>query len=252
MSVGLDMRIFLDVGAHDGETLDIALDPRWGFDRIHSFEPASTRLKTLRKFRHRKLAIHDFGLSSQTKNTTLYGAGLLGGSIYSEKNYLDAQATSFTEEIKLESATEWLSKNTKLDDDIYLKLNCEGSEADILEDLISHDSISKIKSIYVDFDIRKVPGQAYRQKEIEDKLKFLGVDFQTPELLGIAANAGVEKWLAGCLVKLEPSFFKKLYFSSRLYRPLYLTAKNLSLKFLPLKIQKFLISKFGRHKIIRF
>ena len=157
------MRIFLDVGAHDGETLDVALDPRWGFERIHSFEPASTRLKTLRKFRHKRLAIHDFGLSSQTKNTTLYGAGLLGGSIYSEKNYLDAKATSYTEEIKLQSASEWLNKNTTANDEIFLKLNCEGSEADILENLISTQMISRIKSIYVDFDIRKVPGQEYLQ-----------------------------------------------------------------------------------------
>ena len=121
------MRIFLDVGAHDGETLDVALDPKWGFDRIDSFEPASTRLKTLRKFRHKRLAIHDFGLSSQTKNTTLYGAGLLGGSIYSEKNYLDAKATSYKEEIKLQSASEWFIKNTSASDEIFLKLNCEGS-----------------------------------------------------------------------------------------------------------------------------
>jgi FkbM family methyltransferase len=241
------MRIFLDVGAHDGETLDIALDPRWGFDRIDSFEPASARLKTLRKFRHRNLAIHDFGLSSQTKNTTLYGAGLLGGSIYSEKNYLDAQATSYTEEIKLESATEWLSKNTKLDDEIYLKLNCEGSEADILEDLISNESIFKIRSIYVDFDIRKVPGQAYRQREIEDKLNSLGVDFQTPELLGIAANAGVKKWLDGSLTQIDPNLFKKLYFSTRMYRPFYLTAKNLVVRYFPKGLQKIIIRKFGRH-----
>jgi len=35
------MRIFLDVGGHHGETLDVALDPRWGFDKIYCFEPAS-------------------------------------------------------------------------------------------------------------------------------------------------------------------------------------------------------------------
>ena len=241
------MRIFLDVGAHDGETLDVALDPRWGFDRIDSFEPASTRLKTLRKFRHKKLAIHDFGLSSQTKKTTLYGAGLLGGSIYSEKNYLDVKATSYTEEIKLESAAEWLNKNTKLDDEIYLKLNCEGSEADILENLISEALIFRIKSIYVDFDIRKVPGQAYRQQEIEDKLKTLRVDFQTPEFLGVAANAGVEKWLEECIVKIQPTFFATLYFSTRLYRPFYLTAKNLVVQYFPKSLQKIIIRKFGRH-----
>ena len=241
------MRIFLDVGAHDGETLDVALDPKWGFDRIDSFEPASTRLETLRKFRHKRLAIHDFGLSSQTKNTTLYGAGLLGGSIYSEKNYLDVKATSYMEEIKLQSASEWLSENTAADDEIFLKLNCEGSEADILENLIAEKLIFRVKSIYVDFDIRKVPGQAHRQKEIEDKLRSLQVDFQTPDTLGIAANAGVEKWLDGSLSQIDSKMFKKLYFSAGLYRPFYLTAKNLSLRFLPAKLHKFIVSKFGRH-----
>jgi FkbM family methyltransferase len=241
------MRIFLDVGAHDGETLDIALDPRWGFDRIDSFEPASTRLKTLRKFRHRKLAIHDFGLSSQTKNTTLYGAGLLGGSIYSEKNYLDAKATSYKEEIKLQSASEWLTENTSAGDEVFLKLNCEGSEADILENLIAEQLIFRVKSIYVDFDIRKVPGQAHRQKEIEDKLRALQIDFQTPDTLGIAANAGVGKWLAGSLTKVKPGISKRLYFSIGLYRPFYLTAKKIVLKYFPRTFKIFIIRKFGRH-----
>lgn len=243
------MRIFLDVGAHDGETLDVALNPKWGFDRIDSFEPASTRLKTLRKFRHKRLAIHDFGLSSQTKNTTLYGAGLLGGSIYSEKNYLDVKATSYMEEIKLQSASEWLNKNTTANDEIFLKLNCEGSEADILENLIVEQLIFRIKSIYVDFDIRKVPGQTHRQKEIEDKLKSLQVDFQTPDTLGAAANTGVEKWLAGSLTKVKPGIFKKLYFSIGLYRPYYLNAKNLITKYFPKFLQRIIIKKFGRHKI---
>ena len=241
------MRIFLDVGAHDGETLDVALDPKWGFDRIDSFEPASTRLKTLRKFRHKRLAIHDFGLSSQTKNTTLYGAGLLGGSIYSEKNYLDAKATSYKEEIKLQSASEWLIKNTSASDEIFLKLNCEGSEADILENMIVEKLIFRVKSIYVDFDIRKVPSQAHRQKEIEDKLRSLKIDFQTPDTLGTAANAGVEKWLAGSLIKVKPGVFKKLYFSVGLYRPFYLTAKKIVLKYFPRKLKMSIISKFGRH-----
>ena len=241
------MRIFLDVGAHDGETLDVALDPKWGFDRIDSFEPASTRLETLRKFRHKRLSIHDFGLSSQTKNTTLYGAGLLGGSIYSEKNYLDAKAASYVEDIKLQSASEWLIKNTSASDEIFLKLNCEGSEADILENLIVEKLIFRVKSIYVDFDIRKVPGQAHRQKEIEDKLRSLQIDFQTPDSLGTAANAGVEKWLAGSLIKVKPGVFKKLYFSIGLYRPFYLTAKKIVLKNFPKKLKMFIVRKFGRH-----
>ena len=242
------MRIFLDVGAHDGETLDVALDPKWGFDRIDSFEPASTRLKTLRKFRHKRLAVHDFGLSSQTKNTTLYGAGLLGGSIYSEKNYLDVKATSYTEEIKLQSASEWLSENTADDDEVFLKLNCEGSEADILENLIEEKLIFRVKSIYVDFDIRKVPGQAHRQKEIEDKLKSLQVDFQTPDSLGFAANGGVEKWLELNLKPIKAPKVKTIYFKLKIYRPIYLTLKIIVLSYFPKKISSAIVKQYGKFK----
>jgi hypothetical protein len=99
----------------------------------------------------------------------------------------------------------------------------------------------------VDFDIRKVPGQAHRQKEIEDKLRSLQIDFQTPDTLGIAANAGVEKWLAGSLIKVKPGVFKKLYFSVGLYRPFYLTAKKIVLKYFPRKLKMFIIGKFGHH-----
>ena len=243
------MRIFLDVGAHDGETLDVALDPKWGFDRIDSFEPASTRLKTLRKFRHKRLAIHDFGLSSQTKNTTLYGAGLLGGSIYSEKNYLDVKATSYMEEIKLQSASEWLNKNTTANDEIFLKLNCEGSEADILENLISTQMISRIKSIYVDFDIRKVPGQEYRQELIEAGLKSLNIKFYTPQSLKAAANDGVTAWLNLSLSRIKSNPMTNLYFFMRLYRPIYLTLKIVVLKYFSTKAKKLIVQKFGNHKV---
>jgi hypothetical protein len=36
------VKVFLDVGAHLGETLEAALDPRYAFDRIYCFEPAQT------------------------------------------------------------------------------------------------------------------------------------------------------------------------------------------------------------------
>jgi len=242
------MRIFLDVGAHDGETLDVALDPRWGFDRIDSFEPASTRLKTLRKFRDKRLVIHDFGLSSQTKTTILYGAGLLGGSIYSEKRYLDTRATTYTEEIKLKSAADWLSQNTKFDDEIYLKLNCEGSEADILENLISTHIISRIKSIYVDFDIRKVPGQEYRQELIEAKLNSLNIKFHTPQTLKASANAGVTAWLNLSVSRIKTNPITNLYFIMKLYRPIYLTLKIVVLKYFPTKAKYLIVQKFGNHK----
>ena len=42
------MKIFLDVGAHIGETVKIVLDPKYGFDAIYCFEPSEECCKTIK------------------------------------------------------------------------------------------------------------------------------------------------------------------------------------------------------------
>ncbi|TFV32571.1 hypothetical protein E4K10_22285 [Streptomyces sp. T1317-0309] len=83
-----DMRVFLDVGGHYGETLDVALDPRWGFEKIYSFEPAKPCRRILRGFHDSRVSIVPAGLSSRTGQATLFGAGLLGASVYADKSEL--------------------------------------------------------------------------------------------------------------------------------------------------------------------
>ena len=51
--VGLQVvarRVFLDVGGHVGETLAEVVKPRWAFDRIWTFEPATACLPALEAF----------------------------------------------------------------------------------------------------------------------------------------------------------------------------------------------------------
>ena len=57
------MRIFIDVGGHYGETLRIALDPKWGFDRVHSIEPSAACVAVLRSHRDRRLRVEPIALS---------------------------------------------------------------------------------------------------------------------------------------------------------------------------------------------
>jgi hypothetical protein len=45
--------------------------------------------------------------------------------------------------------------NVKEDDVIFMKMNCEGAECDIIEYLISTGAINRIRHLLVDFDVRK-------------------------------------------------------------------------------------------------
>lgn len=188
------MRLFLDVGGHYGESLDVALDPRWGFDRIYSFEPARACRRLLRGFRDTRLTIVPTGLSNKQGSATLYGSGLLGASVYADK--AQAETHLEQEEIALVRATDWLSANTTAGDEIYMKLNCEGSECDVLEDMLDSGMTDRVKSIYVDFDVRKIPSQAHRQEIVEQRLRDAHLHFVTPDALASpGGSAAVRKWL---------------------------------------------------------
>jgi FkbM family methyltransferase len=125
------MRLFIDVGAHLGESLEVALDPRFDFSRIYALEPASTCVSILEKYRDTRVVVCPFGLSDKDHSADLFGAGLLGASIYSQKEFLDPRSPDMVERIELRRASTWLEENTEQGDEIFLKLNCEGSECDI-------------------------------------------------------------------------------------------------------------------------
>lgn len=224
------MRIFVDVGAHYGETLDVALDPRWGFGRVFSLEPSRDCQELLTTFRDERLFLETCGLSNRSESAQLYGAGLLGGSVYEDKPQGDHGTT---ETIQLVRASDWFRQHTSSTDEVYLKLNCEGSEADVLEDLLDSEVLARVKAIYVDFDIRKIPSQAHRQADLEMRLNAAGVPFETPEALGVAGNPAVARWLSRLLQPLPVSPGAWLRHRLRWYLPPYLRAKTVARVVLP-------------------
>ncbi|WP_200422221.1 FkbM family methyltransferase [Streptomyces sp. Y2F8-2] len=226
------MRIFLDVGGHYGETLDVALDPRWAFDRIYCFEPAESCRRILRGFRDTRLDIVPAGLSNRTGKTTLYGTGLLGASVYADKRQLDSHVRSET--IALVKASDWLSRNTTPDDEIYLKLNCEGSECDVLEDLLDSGLSKRLKSVYVDFDVRKIPSQAHRQETVERRLRERNHHFVTPDTLsGASGSRAVRKWLTTVSTPRNAGAPAAFRYRLGLHRPPYVWAASVARAALP-------------------
>ena len=162
------MKIFLDVGSHKGETLKEVINSKYNFEKIYCFEPSKKCIKTLKKFKDKRVIILNYGLSDKNQVIKLYNSGSLGASIFN-KHLLDKE-NSF-EKVKLVKASKWFRKNIKIHDLVIVKLNCEGSECDIIDDLIDFDQFSYIYNVLITFDIREFPKLSFREIQIRKKLK---------------------------------------------------------------------------------
>jgi hypothetical protein len=84
---------------------------------------------------------------------------------------------------------------------VYLKLNCEGCECDVLDDLIDSGAIKQVRATMVLFDVRKIPSQKHREDEVRARLDALGIGYvandwsDRQKLAGINHSARVLRWL---------------------------------------------------------
>lgn len=235
-------KFFLDVGAFNGETIRSALNPIYGFDYIHGFEPSPNRYSRLKKIKSSRVYIHNFGLSNKTYKTTLFGVNTIGASVYFEKRFKGLNDKRMKCEISLNRASLWISQNTQLDDQIYLKLNCEGSEVDILQDLIDTKMIYRVKSIFVDFDIQKVKNQEYRQDLLEKQLQKLNIEYFTPVNFKDFGQFGVERWLALTNIHSgKPSFLRKISYSLDFVMPLSFILSKYAWRYIPRKLLTYML-----------
>lgn len=183
----------MDVGAHVGETLKPALDPRYRLDRIVCFEPVESCCAILEKLADERVEICRFGLWNETSRLPIYGAGAIGATLFS-----NSDRSAPAEIVELRRASDWFTEHIPDHDEVYLKLNCEGSECDILDDLLESEEIRKVKSILVDFDVRKIPSLAHREREVRERLKGAGysqVLCLKERYKGPTHTATVENWL---------------------------------------------------------
>ncbi len=240
------MRIFVDVGAHYGETLEVALDPKWGFDCIFALEPASSCRSLLKQFRDKRLCVEPFALGANDGAANLYGAGLLGGSLLKSKKQKAKVDELITERVQVRRAREWLASRIPKDADVFVKLNCEGAECDIIDDWLDAGLAPRLTSVYIDFDICKVPGEAHRQAQTENGLRNHLVRYETSETLDGTANVAVRTWLAKDCPQRRPRIAERLHYRLALFAPPYVRAKLLARLLLPRTIFWWLARRYGR------
>jgi hypothetical protein len=84
------------------------------------------------------------------------------------------------------------------DEEVYLKLNCEGAEFDIVEDLLDSGELARVSSVMIDPDVRKVPSRAHREREVVARLRAAGLTnyvFEEDVMVGRSHRRRIQNWL---------------------------------------------------------
>ncbi len=189
------MKVFLDVGAHTGSTLHAVRDPKYAFDRIYCFEPASSCWAALESVADDRVKVCRFGLWNRTCEHALHGAGSVAATVFQEK----FRAALTTEETaRFVRATNWFEDNLDERDDVFLKLNCEGAEVDIVEDLLESGQLARVRAVMIDPDVRKIPSHAHREQELRARLTESGLanySMADDVMVGGTHRARIQNWL---------------------------------------------------------
>jgi FkbM family methyltransferase len=188
------MKVFLDVGAHEGSSLNAVRDPKYGFDRIYCFEPASGCWPALESVADSRVTVCRFGLWNATREHPLYDPGSRGASVFADK----FKERPTDELARFVRATDWFRENLAEGDEIYLKLNCEGAECDIAEDLLDSGELACVRSVMIDPDVRKIPSQEHRERELGERLRGAGLTnyfMERDVMVGDTHRARVQNWL---------------------------------------------------------
>jgi len=154
-------KVFLDVGANTGQTFTDFLSTTNEYDgwTVICLEPSPRHLSglmaTASKFQERyKIIICPFGLGGDTGVEELYQKDDPRGDSFEAELHSDHEVKNdytlpvvFSAKISLRDLVDslWLSYS-----EIVLKLDCEGSEYDILESFISRP-LSQVKEIRVEW-----------------------------------------------------------------------------------------------------
>lgn len=187
------MKVFLDIGAHDGETLKVVADPKWGFERIYSFEPAPDCWPRLDALATPETQVCRFGLWDKDAIVPLFNPGYIGASVSVDK---DVAVGTNSVDCEFRDAAEWFKENLSPDDEVWAKVNVEGAEAELVQRLAETGTLALIDHLLIHFDVRKVPSKAHLEPAIRGQLDAAGVDYAPAhEIQFGGVYRGTRNWL---------------------------------------------------------
>lgn len=193
------MNVFLDVGGHLGQSIGVALDGTWAFDLVHSFEPDADCVRGMEEkfaadITAGRLVIHRAALGGHDGEITLLGDNSIGGATTVRGQLRDESRAQKAPLIDAKRFVENLPKDAR----IYIKLNCEGAEVEILNRLCDLADISNIAAIVADFDVVKKGGGYWEKRRTLQKCAARGLPVVLAEavMVGKSHAARLSNWFA--------------------------------------------------------
>jgi FkbM family methyltransferase len=190
-------KIFLDVGGFEGESSRAALDPLFGFDKVYCFEPVAACYESIRKtISNTRFQLVDAGLLDKTATLPVYSVGSLGASLYADAP--QTGPTASPTEFSFIRATDYFREHINHDDVVWMKLNCEGAEIAILDDLLDSGEARKLREVLIDFDAVKIPSMRAHVERLEARLTTAPFSFYYPPEVqyGMVTHFGsIRNWL---------------------------------------------------------
>ena len=162
----------------------------------------------------------------------LHDPGAIGASVLSEK-----ARTGAVEQCAFIDAAQWVRTHLLPDDTVWLKLNCEGAECDIIDHLLNQDVMRAIDHLLVQFDVEKVPSIAYRAAPTRRRLSASSIAFVEAGdiMFGRSHAARTANWLAWTeasrLARIRYAYLNRVTF--RLRQRLYPVKQRLLRRFPP-------------------
>lgn len=177
------MKIFIDLGAYNGDTIEKALKLYPNFDFFYAFEPYPANFEKLhQKYKeNKKVLLFKKAASAKDGKANLFlhkdikdRSGADEGSTL-EKSKNNINTSNF---VKVETIdfSKLILDNFKTSDEIVLKIDIEGTEYELLEKMINDGSIKYVHALYCEWHKHKTDISEERHNSLIKKLNELGLN----------------------------------------------------------------------------
>lgn len=230
--------LLIDIGAHFGESLEEALRPIYKIDCVYAIEPSSVAIKKLSRFKDKRLNIYPIAVSNYNGKANLFSAGAVGGGLFSDKR----RHWENIETVNVVKFSEWAMSNLSESENIFIKINVEGSELYILQEILTIYKKLNIKSILLSIDIEKVPSLSKYKDELYKLILHFPVEITIRKDKEI--NLALNKWLINSGLRSNSRRYL-LSDLSRSYLPHSRNILRIIKPFFPKKVWIFVALKIG-------
>jgi FkbM family methyltransferase len=161
-------KIFIDVGGYEGDASLAALDPLFGFDKVYCFEPVRRCAEFIaHRIPDSRFELCNVALADVDGKARIFGPGSVAGSLFADHDHVDPSTVESCDVVRATTVLEPLLAGGAR---VWLKLNCEGAEIPIVEDLLASGLFARLESVLLDLDARKIPSLAGRLRHVLELL----------------------------------------------------------------------------------